>query len=329
MALDTLTWKMSALATKTGTNVNALFADMKSGFDANSADSNFKWTVASSNVASTPYYIVLKRKDGSNGRILLLCYTATPSINPTLFTNSPNTDRMFCAFFPNGTVDTPSNLNATSGIILGNDSQCTMATFIGTPSSIYTTNVRFSYSDCQEGIGLFFQNPALSTSIFGGIAGNLMVDLADTAAYPCSIGSGHSYGGFIGIGSTVSFNPLSFTAGGIPPGYANSGARVYKGGASRDVYQAFMPSGWAQQVVGPNDILTDTSNSKAYFCPIMFLTGTKGEGITMKLRQIAHGPQAIGPFPVYNETGPTVVAQCPTSITTSLTGMFWLLNKKI
>lgn len=328
MALDTLTWHMSGLATKTGTNENALFADMKTAFDANNGNSDFKWTVASSNVASTPYYIVLKRKNGSAGRILLLSYTSPPSTNPTLFSFNPSTGRFFVAYFPNGSVDTPSNLNATSGVILGNDTGCTMAAWIGAPTTIYNANIQFYYSDCEEGCGFFFQNPGVANVVYGGIAGNLMVDLADTNAYPTAMGVGTSIG-LLSIGNTTGFSYIGFTAGGIVPGTGQSGVRVYKGGASRDAFQAFNPTGWASQPISANDILTDTSNSKAYFCPIMFLTGTKGEGITMKLRQIAHGPQGVGAFPVYNETGPTVVAYCPTPCTTAVTGLFWLLNKKI
>lgn len=326
MALDTLTWKMSALATKTGTDVNALFADMKSGFDANSADSNFKWTVASSNVASTPYYIVLKRKSGAAGRILLLSYSTPPSINPTLFDVTPSSGRFFVAYFPSGNVDSPSNLNATSGTILGNDASCTKAVCVSGSLSIYSSSILFYYADSDEGCMFFWQNPAFAT-VYGAGAGNLLVDLNDTTAYPFVFTSGGGGNGLLGMGSSV--GSLDFTAGGVSPGSVSPGARVYKDGASRDCFQVFKPTGWANQVIGPNDILTDTTNSKAYFCPIMFAANVKGEGVTMKMRQIAHGPQAVGAWPVYNETGPTVVAQCPTPITTTSTGLFWLLNKKI
>lgn len=324
----TLTWKLSPLQAKTGTAIGNLFADMVSMINANAADPLYSWQLASYNSGSTPYQITLKPKNGDPGRILILAYTTSPSINPVLFSTSPSSNRFFIAYFPNGNVDTPSNLNATSGAVMGDDTGCTMATFIGSPSNIYAANFQCSYVDSSEGCFFFFQNPAAATNIYGCGAGNLVVDDLDDA-YPSAFGFGTSGGGILSLSSPSSSSNIGFVAPGVSPGAATPAARIFKDGTSKDIFQAFSPTGWASTAVGPNDVLTDTTNSKAYFCPILLMTGQKGNGFPLKMRQIAFGPQSIGPFPVYNETGPVVVAASPSAILTSVNGVAWFLNKKI
>ena len=107
-------------------------------------------------------------------------------------------------------------------------------------------------------------------------------------------------------------------------------ARTNYGSANRVYYSAFQPSGaWAQQAVGPSDVLTDTSASKAWFVPMQMLGMTKGEGFALKLRQIGFGPGTTGPFASYNTTGPVVAARQFNSMTSGGNGYPWLTNFKL
>lgn len=118
----TLTWHASGPATKTGTTQAAFMTDIAAMVSANSGDSNFKWQVASSNDSSAPYYVVLKRKDASAGRVLFVAWTSTPAgFNTAILDQNPSTTAFYVAYFPAGNVDTPSNLTASSGTILGDD----------------------------------------------------------------------------------------------------------------------------------------------------------------------------------------------------------------
>lgn len=324
----TLTWKMSPLQTKSGTAIGDLFADLLAMFTANAGDSAYSWQVASSNVGSTPYQITLKPKAGGDGRILLVAYTSAPAgVNPSLFDSTPNVSgtRIWIAFFPNGNVDTPSNLTASSGAVMGDDSGCTKVAYLGILSSIYAANIQCYYADSAEGIYLFLQNPAAS-SVFGGGAGYLVVDTADDTARATALGQGASHFGQV----SGSSSQWGFTAGGVVAGGTGGSAiRVYRGGASRDAFQAFFATGWAAQAVGVNDVLTDTTNSLAWFVPVFLLTGEKGAGFSMKLRQFALGPQSVGAFAKYYETGPTLVAQSVSAATASLSGAPWLTDVKV
>lgn len=329
----TLTWKMSPLQTKSGTAIGDLFADLLAMFTANASDPDYSWQVASSNVASTPYQITLKPKSGGAGRILIVAYTSTPAgVNPALFDSAPSVSgtRVWMAFFPSGNVDTPSNLSAASGAVMGNDTGCTRAAYCGLLASVYTTSLQCYYADSAEGIYLFFQNPAQANT-YGGGAGYLVVDTADDTERAAAIGmgaggaAGTSWGSMSGSSSSI-----SFTAGGVSIGGSGGAAlRVYRAGASRDAFQAFGPTGWASQAIGANDVLTDTTNSRAWFVPVFLLTGDKGAGFTMKLRQFALGPQSVGAFAKYYETGPTLVAQSVSASTATQNGAPWLMNVKV
>lgn len=321
----TLTWASSGAGTKTGTTTAALIADLVTLINSKSGDASFSWEVASSNTASSPNYIVLKRKDASVGRILLVAWTSSPAgNNAAILDVAPSLNALYGAWFPNGNVDTPSNLTASSGTILGNDSGCTKVWASMTIASIYGTSVQPFYFDSAEAVLFCFQNPAITSCFMAG-AGDLVVDSADNA-HAAVIG--YSTSTLTNFGATSSIMAWSATK---PNAASNTACvRTNYGAADRVYFSAWTPGGpWASSVVSATDILTDTANSKAWFVPAQLLGQTKGEGFVLKLRQIAFGPGTTGPLTPYNTTGPTVQARQINLATSGGVGFPWAVNFKL
>lgn len=328
----TLTWYHSGLGTKTGTGIANFINDFEALFNSKSGDSNFSWEVASKNSGSSPYYLVLKRKDGSPGRALVISWTTSPAgNNPVLLNGSPNTSSVYYSFFPNATTDIPSNLTASSGDIFDDDTDALQVYGQNALSTVYGSNLRPFYFDCAEGVFLGTQDPA-SSACYGAGMGWLVVDANDDA-YPCVIRAGSTTPlGLQNFGSTVaSIAPITWTDISLNPttssvGYINT---TY-GGANSLYFMAFIPSGtWASHNVNSSDVLTDTSNSRAYFVPVPLLGQRKGEGFVLKLRQIAWGPGTTGPFTEYSTTGPVTRARQFNAATAGGNGYPWFTNFKL
>lgn len=327
----TLTWQSSGLGVKTGTARDNYFDDLNTLVGSFGSDSNYRWQVASFSLAGNPRYLTLKRKDGSAGRILILGYTAAPAgANTTLFdvaAGSVLTTTAYVAWFPAGNVDTPSNLAAASGTILGNDTGSVKVGALNVFTTSYTTSVQHFYMESQEGIWFFSQNPA-NTTLSAMAAGDLVVDAADVT-YGCTI----SFGGvsLSTWGSGASLMPHSVA--GISAGASGSVVRTNHGASNRGYYHAFVPTGtpspWAAVSVSSTDILTDAPNNKAWFVPVELLSAAKGEGFVLKHRQAAWGPATTGSLAFYNTTGPVVAARCCNAATTGGVGFPWLTNFKL
>lgn len=321
----TLTWFNSGLGAKTGTTAAALIDDIVALVNSKSGDANFSWQVASSNSATSPLYVVLKRKSGAVGRILLLNYTSAPGSQPAnLFDSAPTIGALYGAFFPAGNLDTPSNLTSASGTILGNDTGCTKVWASLGVATVYGASIQPFYFDSAEAIYFGFQNPATAAE-YGAGAGYLVVDQADqewAAVLSTGTNSLANFG--------ASTSPLPWIVN--KPGAGSSGpcVRTNYGGTDRVFFQAWVPSGpWATQVIGSGDLLTDTSISRSYYIPVHLIGLTKNEGFVLKLRQIAIGPATTGPFTPYNTTGPVVAARQMNAATFGGTGYPWLTNFKV
>lgn len=321
----TLSWASSGLGTKTGTTVATLISDIVTLVNSKSADSTFSWAVASSTTASSPNYVVLKRKDASAGRILLVVWTSAPAgNNAAILDGAPTTNSLYGVWFPNGNVDTPSNLTASSGTIMGSDTNCTKVWAGMAVASIYGASFRPFYFDSAEAVFFGFQNPAAAT-LYGAGAGDLLVDAADNA-YGAVLGYGNgnlnTFGGTTPLMAWSATKPLANSA--------TAAARTNYGSTDRVYFQAYACSGaWANSAVSSTDILTDTGTAKAYFVPVQMLGQTKGEGFVLKLRQIALGPGTVGAFTPYNTTGPVVAARQFCAATTGGTGHAWFTNFKL
>lgn len=321
----TLEWNNSGLATKTGTASADLINDLVTLVTSKSGDADFKWEVADSENTTSPLYVNLKRKDASDGRLLFVIWTSGPAANnAAILDQAPTTNNLYAAYFPAGDADSASNLDAASGTIVGDDTNCTKVWPGMGVSTVYTTSNQICYFDTAEGIVLFFCNPASPTAYMGGV-GALVVDDADVA-YGCSFSySTTSVTGFGSTNSPMLWNPT-------PPlaGAQNVCLRTNYGSANRRYYHAFTPAGaWASRAVDGDDILTDTGTGRAWFAPVQLMGNVEGEGPVLKLRQIAWGPGSLSAFPVYNSSTLTPAAIQLNGYNLGQTGAPWLTNIKI
>lgn len=321
----TLTWASSGLGTKTGTTVAALIADIVSLVNSKSGDSSFYWQVASSNTASSPNYVVLKRKDGSAGRILLVVWTSAPAgNNAAILDGAPTTNALYGAWFPSGNVDTPSNLTASSGTIMGDDTNAVKVWASMPTATIYAASVQPFYFDSAEAMYFAFQNPATAT-VYLAAAGSILVD-----------GSDNAYGGVFSLagnsalfGSSTS-SPMAHLVSTVLANSASPCVRTNYGASNRVYFLAWLPSSnWANVAVSSTDILTITASNLAYFVPLQLLGQSKGEGFVIKLRQLALGPGTVGALTVYNTTGPVAAARQINAATLGGNGYGWLTNFKL
>lgn len=325
---ETLTWYHAGLGTKTGTTAGDFMSDMAALIDSKLADANYSWQVASQESAASPLYVVLKRKNGLPGRILLVAWTSTPAgQNSAILDGNPSTSMVYCTYFPSGNVDTPSNLSVSSGAIMGDDTGSLLVSAGISVASLYGADLQPFYFDCAEGVLFGTQNPSIETLTRMLGAGTLLVDSADVA-YDCNLSS-----------STTSSNSFGTNAG-LFKWYSSITSishfstfpmiRTRYGGAHQIYFQAFTASGpWASQAVGPGCVLTDTTNNKAWFAPFPLLGHTKGEGLVLKLRQIAWGPGTTGQFEAYSTTGPVVQARQFNGATSGGEGHPWVTNFKV
>lgn len=332
----TLEWFTAGPQTKTGTTVATCFTDLKSLIDAQSANADFAWEVSSSNLGSTPYYVTLKRKDGSAGRILVVCWTSAPAgNNANILDTAPSTNAVFIAWFPAGNVDTPSNLTASSGTVMGDDSNCVKCTYFSPFSSLYATSYQWAAASNDESLLLFTTAGGTSlTAYYLSWAGDIVVDAADNV-----------YGGVLGGsngGTTLPYNLLNssgagsgWQTGGISAGAVQSAAFLRSNyGQTNSVWGYPLPlaaTGYTSQSNGgANDPTINSSTQNVYFTAVMLsaLGGYTPKGMPLKLRQLAMGPLMSGLWPTWNSTGPVVQARGLNSFNVNMQGL-WCLNFKI
>lgn len=321
----TLTWASSGNGTKTGTAIANFFDDLDTLVTSKSGDATFFWETAGKNSGSTPYYLLLRRKDSSAGRIAIIHWSSAPAANNAAILDTTPSTGVFIAWFPAGTGTTLSNLTAASGTICGNDTGCVKVSMLATLASAYAANFVPFYFDSAEAMYFGFQNPAASQLYMFG-AGDILVDASDVV-----------YGGTIGF-NTANANNFSSTTSPLPwqttkpnAGSAAATIRTNYGSTDRVYYSGFAPSGpWAITAIGSTDVLTDTAVNGVGFVPMQLMaTVVKLGGVPIKLRQVAYGPVTTGPFTAYQVTGPTVMARQFCNITVGSAGAPWFLNVKI
>jgi hypothetical protein len=325
-----LTHHVAGPQAKTGTGNADFVNDLVSLVNSKSGDADFKWQIASSQ-NSNPFYVVLKRKDASNGRIMLICHSSAPAgANSAIYGGSPTANSWCITWFPNGNVDSPSNLSAASGTILGNDTGVVKASSMIAISTLYTTSVTLSWFDSEETFHLIAANPA-SVTTYSLHAGKIYVDAADNE--------------YDGVFCTNATNPLSLfgsktsSAAWQPPSvsmvYGQTGTMFFGtnyGAADRKFFQGMVPNSFLNNNPGSDEIMRNSATNQVSFFPINLIGQTKQVGFPLKLRQMAYGPSPTGPLEVHNESGPVTKAfsmQHTTSPAGASAQWPWLLNFKI
>ena len=328
----TLTFYQSTGPTPTAFTDAGFFNDLNTMITANSGNSNFNWEVLSYQTATSPYYMVLGRKDSSAGRILLCDYITSPSqYNTAVFDqNSVSTGYLQIAWFPSGTASTPSNLTSSSGTIMGNDTGVVKFNTSENPiaGSIYqnTANTKLYYFDSYDYLSIFCG--INSSTQYAMIAGKCLVDYSTPAnAYDASAQ-------FVSSASAGS-QYMSWSSGSSPQyaGQSNTQyVRTNYGSSNRVYFNAWNVPTWAGTYPPGStyDIMAQNSSNQLYYTSIPLIGQTPGEGVVLKLRQMAYGPTTNTPFQSWSSsTGVQAIqAQSNSSGSGSQVSM-WFTNFQI
>lgn len=309
MPTATLTWSTNygdsnAQSTFAATALGALQL-LNQYFTALAAFSDVPWQVCSFNDSVAPYYLTLKRKTGSAGRILFVVPTSNPgtTYNPQLGNLSWSNSNMRIAFFPSATSDTPANILATSGDVFTNPAG---GSGLG-PSFATTTGANvFTAWVCEDGIAFRYGPKTASTSTLV-IVGDLLEDgVGNQAPISIAVSSGD-------LAAAPIASPSATSTGGLT---LLSGASIHFGAGLTP------PS-----TIG--NYMRDSGPKSAWFHPRSMCSFQLPLGETMKykLRQIAYGPTPLASYETLTDTGAVIKAISIFPGTT--TGHPWLTNFKV
>lgn len=330
MTAAVMTWASSGLGAKTGTTNQAFLDDLDTLITSKAADPTFFWEKAGKQSATTPRYLLLRRKDLSVGRIAIIIWDSAPAgNNAAILDGIPLANGVQVAYFPAGNVNVLSNLAAASGAVCGDDTGAVKCSSPGTVTTVYTTSFQHFYFDHAEGMVFCTQNPAAAnTFAFGG--GAHLVDGSDNA-YDCTFGSSGSqrWDNF----SAQNTQPFIYTSTAVPAGTNPTGGsiRTNYGSANRVYFHAWVASGtWMGIAQGATDIMSDAANDDYWYIPPQLISpAVKGEGPVLKWRQIAHGPASTSALKAYAISGPVVKARQCTTFTTGSNTAPWMVNFKV
>ncbi len=93
----TLTWKYNGPSgALTGSTLATFMTDLKALVDSVSANPDYSWEVCSSSLVSTPFYVTLRRKDLSAGRVLVVGWGSAPAgNNAAILQTAPTANQVY------------------------------------------------------------------------------------------------------------------------------------------------------------------------------------------------------------------------------------------
>ena len=263
------------------------------------------------------------------GRLLIFSYAVIPTYyNTNLMDQVPPINTLYCVWFPEGTGTAPTASALVPTAAIGAFTTMTVDTNSGKvtalpTSSAYAAGYQPFYFDSPDAIWIFMQNPG-STGQWGFAGGLILVDFNDVP-----------YDGYCAFPQACSTGIFAGTwAPSVAAGSNTAGADIVRAptyGGGRSLYGAYGAPVWAQQIPGVvNDITVNPSTQSVNFFPIPLMSLTKNEGIVLKIRQVALGPNTPGQFAIYYTSGPAISAQAAQSQTGAAnTGTYWMTNFKV
>lgn len=188
MPSATLNWtELRALPAVVTTGPSALWDSFRDGIQILDDASDFPWVTCHVETASAEaHYVVLKRKTGAPGRIVMGLNKNSTTFNPSIQFDfaTPSTDSLFAFYVEGATSDAPTNLKGSGALFTGED--LVNSTPIGFDVSIGETTSKTPYVAANEDavilmVGRFngTWSPQNGVSAMLG-AGGLLVDDSDT-----------------------------------------------------------------------------------------------------------------------------------------------------
>lgn len=322
------TWQGSSGLTFTDittTPADKILAFLNIAITANLANSLFSWQVATYNVVS-PKYLMLSRKDGTAGRILIFGQSgSTPNAAATYV--APASGLLYISYSATSTSNTITTSYLT-GIPLSDTDYIrgiAFATDLITNST--RTDYRLIYYDTEVGL-VFGLSSVTGGSFVMNFAGELILDTSNTPISCCS-GSGTTtcptgwYASQSDANNCVArvnmANNTSYVAGA-----STLIARI--AGTNYQVYRSTMlPS--AATITSTYD----ATSQRCWFVPLV-LSGPQDVtaiGQFGRMRQMAFGPLALRDA-IFVDAATGLTAAYPiTFSTTTASGALWLINYDI
>jgi hypothetical protein len=310
MPTSTLTWSTqhgdSALQSTFSTTSQGAIQLINAYLTTLQGFSDFPWEVCSFEGTTAPWFVTLKRKNATPGRIVFVGVTTAPNTtyNPQFGTISWGVSGIRAAYFRDATSDTPANILATSGDVFTNPTN---------PSGMspnLTMSSGTSYLTgwgCDAGIALRYGPSTSPSGLF--LVGDFLEDNAG------ELGPSVSF-----MSSSASLETMNPSAS---PSVNNSGGFSLVSGQN-----VFFGNGFVQQVSLSSN-LRDNATKRAWFLPrgVCSYQLPFGEMTKYKIRQVAFGPTPIAANETLVDTG--AVLKAVSTAATTTTGFPWLTNDKV
>lgn len=306
----TVTWS----ASNGESNLQSTFAATNQGaiqlmneyFTALAAFGDFPWQVCSFEGTTAPWFVTLKRKDGSPGRIIFVAVSSAPgtTYNPQFGTYAWPAASIRAAYFRDATSDTPSNILATSGDVFTNP-----------------TN--------RSGMGATLSMTVGATKLaaWGCAAGIYLVAASGGGAVTAAVAVGDFLEDDVGTEYPASCLWLNGTMDNVPPSAAPAASTSGIHTILSEVAHHFGAGYTAPTAL--SSFQRDASGKRSWFYPrgLGSYTVQLGSAMKYKLRQIAYGPTPLGSYEQEFNLGGTLNAISTHPGTQP--GYAWLVNFKV
>lgn len=269
---------------------------LNTAITANSGASDASWEVATYSTA-TPKYLLLRRKDGSAGRIAIFGQNAT---TPNTLSARVGTASLLYIGFSGGSNSNTADANWNTGQILSaSDYMRAHATW----QMAAGTTWRLTYFDSY--FGMYFAVTVGTTTGMALAGAGMLLEGNDTQAYPTILGYGNQ--------SLTSTPWAASNSSIISPIVAtnvsvNTAPRLIArvNGIDESLWRIFKPCGTTEST----GKLKDTTNNRAYFFPIQLVHGLTDMRLAAfgKMRQVAFGPNDLKESQLAQTGSPTSYA---------------------
>lgn len=306
-----------------GTNTaDDQLAAINSIVTANSGAAGAIWEVATYQSVS-PKYVLLKRKDGSAGRIIYFGQQGgTP--NAAAIRTGAGASRLIVAYSQSSTSNSADASWLSAAPLSAADYMP------GICAALIETNVtqRWYYAECSAGVVMlttkllqtFNATPTVTCGY--SIAGDLFVHKSGTNC-PIIASQGN---GTAAVWTAIDTNAIF--SGTITTAYSGAQiALIRYGGNIERIFRFDL----AAAAANLND-LRDDSDSRMAFLPIRFtfqLWNPLNSGLAGKLRQIAFGPQALQEAFLHSASTGEVVAAGLNQGVGALADTLWIVNVEV
>lgn len=307
---STLTWseyhgESNVQSTFAATNQGAIQL-MNQYFTALAVFADFPWQICSFEGTTSPWFVTLKRKNLSPGRIVIMAVTSAPgsTYNPQLSGGLAWSGvGVRAAWFPSATSDTPANILATSGDVFTNPAG---STGLGPNTSMVTGANLMSCWACEDGIFLRYGSTTGTNSMW--VIGNMIED-------------------HLGAEDGISFSsPTSMevlTPSTVPSYITNGGLKIVSGSSIH------LGTGWVVTTSPMYSGIRDNGLKKFWALPRSLYSYQLPNGLWFKykLRQIAYGPTPLAGFERIAIDGD--ITKALSTFPAATTGYPWLTNYQV